>query len=1126
MKQLRTFSLMLFVLLLSDCLAKANTYYFSSSSGDDSRTTTEAQNPNTPWKSISKLNSIISLLAPGDSILFKRGDTFYGSIYISVSGLLSLPIVFSAYGNGSQPIISGLTTLNGWSDAGGGVQEANCSSCTASDNILIINGVLQRIGRYPNTGYLTYQSYSGNNSITSNQLSGATNWTGAEVVIRKNHWVMDRNKITGQSGNTINYNSASTYGGTKNFGFFIQNDPRTLDTMGEWCFNSGNSDLSVYFGGNVPSQYNVQTSTVDTLIFMEGQSNIIFDNLTFEGSNQYDLLINWSNYITIQNCSFDYSGSEAIRCSACKYFTLTNSSLNHTLDNAIDLGYNSTNSTITNNIIKNTGYMAGMGGDGDGTYSAMVPGAGGSVIKNNEIDSTGYNAIIFDGNASVVEDNFINTFCFVKDDGGGIYTYTGNPSLTYQERTVKNNIVINGIGAPVGANGTLEVHGIYMDDNASQVTISGNTVANCNSAALVVHNAHDLIFDSNTVYNSAKQFDLSEDNNSNVIRNIISSHNIFFSKSPLQPCMDMSTVVSSAGNLGTFDSNYYCMPIDTSQVITAYIGNNNYAFSLSDWKSYSSQDAHSKGFPVFITDTSKILFQYNATSSDMKILLNGTYIGMDGTHYSNSITLKPFSSIILIKISNSNSPPVANAGTNQTITLPLDSVTLNGSASYDPDGTITGWKWTKLSGPPGFVINDSSASKTIVSGLTAATYVFTLTVTDNQGANDSANVTIIVNKQNDTTVTPPPPPNQPPVAKASSNQTITLPLDSVILDGSASYDPDGTIADWKWTKQSGPSGFVINDSSTSKTIVSGLTAGTYIFTLTVTDNQGASSSANDTIRVNRPPVANAGNDTNLFLPDDSALLNGTASYDPDGKIVSWSWSQISGPSAINILNVDSAQAKVNQLANGVYVFALIVTDNDGAKDTAEVTIGVYQKPNRSPVANAGQDITIVWPQNTVTLDGTSSDDPDGTIVKYHWNPMTAPANTTMLTPDSSTCIVSGLQMGTYDFQLTVTDNNGLSSTATVSVYVLPGQDTTTTTFHIYPNPAHNELNVQLDKAVTGLLAFRIIDVNGRILKVYQFGQLPMHVTKVLDISNLAPGMYFVQLTEDNQLGNVAKMIKY
>src|SRR4051794_40822684 len=102
--------------LLSVCFLQstfATNYYFSSS-GNDSRSPTEAKNPSTPWKSINKLNSFFSSLQPGDAVLFKRGETFYGAITISRSGTSSAPITIGAYGTGDRPIITSLVTLSGW----------------------------------------------------------------------------------------------------------------------------------------------------------------------------------------------------------------------------------------------------------------------------------------------------------------------------------------------------------------------------------------------------------------------------------------------------------------------------------------------------------------------------------------------------------------------------------------------------------------------------------------------------------------------------------------------------------------------------------------------------------------------------------------------------------------------------------------------------------------------------------------------------------------------------------------------------------------------------------------------------------------------------------------------------
>src|SRR5215475_9054 len=117
-------SLLVAKLALLSGIAGATTYYFSTSDGDDSRTNAQAQNSSTPWKSIDKLNSIFSSLMPGDKLLFKRGDVFYGTINPSKSGSAGSPIVFGAYGNGEKPIISGFVIIGTWTSIGNGLYEA------------------------------------------------------------------------------------------------------------------------------------------------------------------------------------------------------------------------------------------------------------------------------------------------------------------------------------------------------------------------------------------------------------------------------------------------------------------------------------------------------------------------------------------------------------------------------------------------------------------------------------------------------------------------------------------------------------------------------------------------------------------------------------------------------------------------------------------------------------------------------------------------------------------------------------------------------------------------------------------------------------------------------------------
>ena len=202
----------------------ATNYYFSAISGDDSRTSTQAKSSSTPWKTLSKLNSFFSSLQPGDSVLLKRGETFYGSITITKSGTASLPIVIGAYGSGSKPVITSLVTLTNWISKNNGIYESYNSSLGSTLNTVLLNGVEQQLGRYPNSnaadnGYLTFESHVGKTSITDNQLTSAINWTGAELVIRSRRWVLDRNLIKSHSGSKIYYATSSIYEPLNGYGY-------------------------------------------------------------------------------------------------------------------------------------------------------------------------------------------------------------------------------------------------------------------------------------------------------------------------------------------------------------------------------------------------------------------------------------------------------------------------------------------------------------------------------------------------------------------------------------------------------------------------------------------------------------------------------------------------------------------------------------------------------------------------------------------------------------------------------------------------------------------------------------------------------------------------------------------
>ena len=200
--------------------------------------------------------------------------------------------------------------------------------------------------------------------------------------------------------------------------------------------------------------------------------------------------------------------------------------------------------------------------------------------------------------------------------------------------------------------------------------------------------------------------------------------------------------------------------------------------------------------------------------------------------------------VVINVVAPQNNPPTANAGPDQEITfVPTRPVTaiLNGSASTDGDGTITGFSWSQQSGPSA-VINTPDQVQTTLQFLSADQYVFVLKVVDDKGASgeDSVAINVIA------------PQNNPPVANAGEDQAIIVPnpntAGTITLDGSNSTDPENGPLTFSWTFEGGTLTPNIIDPSQVRTEVTGLLVGDYKFGLKITDNGGNSSS--DSVNVN------------------------------------------------------------------------------------------------------------------------------------------------------------------------------------------------------------------------------------------------------------------------------------
>lgn len=190
---------------------------------------------------------------------------------------------------------------------------------------------------------------------------------------------------------------------------------------------------------------------------------------------------------------------------------------------------------------------------------------------------------------------------------------------------------------------------------------------------------------------------------------------------------------------------------------------------------------------------------------------------------------------------------------------------------------------------------------------------------------------------------------------------------------------------------------------------------------------------------NQPPVAHAGADQKTTLPKDSVLLDGRGSIDPDGKIIGWDWTKISGPASFTITDAKKVVTTVKNLREGIYQFELKVSDDKGlsARDTVRIVVD-NPAVNQPPVANAGTDQTIKLPTDSVLLNGAQSIDPDNSITAYYWTKIAGPSSFSIVKANAIQTQVNGLVLGVYQFELKVIDAGGLFSKDTVQITVARG----------------------------------------------------------------------------------------
>jgi YD repeat-containing protein len=288
---------------------------------------------------------------------------------------------------------------------------------------------------------------------------------------------------------------------------------------------------------------------------------------------------------------------------------------------------------------------------------------------------------------------------------------------------------------------------------------------------------------------------------------------------------------------------------------------------------------------------------------------------------------------------------------------------------------------------------------------------------------------------------------EPPAASFTVTPATAASGQQVTFDGTASTDPDGTIAKYEWDLDG--NGSYETDTGTNPVATTTYpTARAVEARLRVTDNAGNQSTTTRSVTVqNRPPTAAFTVTPTAPSTGETVTFDAGGSSDPDGTIAKYEW-DLDGNGTYETSTGTSPVATTG-FATAVksQAVGLRVTDNEGATATISRSVVVAGRP---PVPSFTVSPTPVVSGQSASFDASATSDPDGTIAKYEWD-LDGNGSYETVTGATPTVTKSYATPGTFAIGLRATDSDGNTATTTRTLVV--SNRPPTASFTISPNPA-------------------------------------------------------------------------
>ena len=676
MKKIMPIITAIFLFILFPRILDAKNYYISASGNDSNKGTSIEES----WKTIENLKTL--KLKPGDSILFNRGDVFRGEILIETSGKESKKIVFSSYGSGKKPVITGAITLTGWK------QNKDNMYITSSEQDIIhlfADDMMQTSARYPNDGYLFMDKViTPRIEFLDSELKQESGyWEGAYIRYRPNDWTTRHGIVQKHDGIEIKIKELhSDYNKTsdnidRGSGYFFDNKFEELDSISEWYFNS--STKKVYF---IPPAgiNNMKIEGVvyhDAFTLMPGVSNIEIANLDIQKYHHNGIYAKGSNEnIFIINNDFENINSTAIHLDKNSSNCLVDGNNLLNINGRGIFAIETAKVNIIGNKLKNIGTRYGYGISGlngmtgillvntEGEKTSESEVSRNNLVQYNEIINTGYNGIRLEGMHNMVKNNYVYNAMSLLNDGGGIYSWSEGGDYYVNNNTISENIFDNVHGGHEGIISDFPPQSIaiYLDNRTINTLVENNVA--CNSLKGMFSNTYSRnnTFRNNLIYNTDIGLEIADYLDPIVTYGHVVENNVFFTTSMKQYAISLvSYTAPSTDSLATFnDNSYYSMyeryfmqeVLETDNKKTRV----NYLYQMEIWQEKLKNDIN--GFAKlynhpWIEDLqspykeSKIL--YNASKDIKSVKLTGDkYFDLEGNTLPSSVDIEPYSAKIIL----------------------------------------------------------------------------------------------------------------------------------------------------------------------------------------------------------------------------------------------------------------------------------------------------------------------------------------------------------------------------------------------------------------------------------------------------------------------------------------------